>query len=66
MGALCCPWQLEFQSNQPNQPKNLMQPFPYLKFDTPRDIYFFENVNRQRQQTINILIIIPHLSLQLR
>ena len=30
-----------------------------------RDIYFFENVNRQRQQTINVLIIIPHLSLWL-
>ena len=59
------PWQLEFQSSQP---KNLMHPFPYhmcftWNLITPRDIYFFENVNRQWQQTINILINIPHFSL---
>ena len=27
MGALCCPWQSEFQSNPP---KNLFQPAPTL------------------------------------
>ena len=65
MGELC--WQLEFQSNQP---KNLMHPFPYhmcftWNLMTTQNIYFFENVNKQWQQTINILIIIPHLSLWL-
>ena len=61
------PWQQEFQSSQP---KNLMHPFPYhmcftWNLITTWDIYFFENVNRQRQQTINILINIPHFSLWL-
>ena len=60
------PWQLEFQSSQP---KYLMHPFPYhtgmcftWNLITTWDIYFFENVNRQRQQTINILIILTHLA----
>ena len=67
MGALCCPWAMATRVLiQSAQKPYASFPLPYvlyIKFDQTRDIYFFEYVNRQRQQTINILINIPHFSL---